>query len=230
MDPRFHKENLIIPGDSCISGANFEINRGILRGQQYGLLTSAKGQPFTRCADGINYRIGKLRNITRADKTRLVNFTREIDFTAEGSGYSSGYRVEKYEFSKKSDSGRNKGEADIIILRYADIFMMRAEAKLRKADAAGALADVNTVRASRTARVTPPALTEMTLDILYRERGFEFYWEMLRRTDMIRFGKYEGTWTEKTDNNKLKRLFPIPQAAIDGASETPGFLVQNEGY
>lgn len=230
MDPRFHKENLIIPSDSCISGANFEINRGILRGQQYGLLTSAKGQPFTRCADGVNYRIGKLRNITRADKTRLVNFTREIDFTAEGSGYSSGYRVEKYEFSKKSDSGRNKGEADIIILRYADIFMMRAEAKLRKADAAGALADVNTVRASRTARVTPPALTEMTLDILYRERGFEFYWEMLRRTDMIRFGKYEGTWTEKTDNNKLKRLFPIPQAAIDGASETPGFLVQNEGY
>src|SRR5688572_17739748 len=52
MDPRFHKQNLIIPADSCISGANFEINRGILRGQQYGLLTDAYGQPFKRCADG----------------------------------------------------------------------------------------------------------------------------------------------------------------------------------
>jgi len=231
MDPRFHKQNLIIPADSCISAANFEINRGILRGQQYGLLTDAYGQPFKRCADGTSYRIGKLRNITRADKTRLVNFTEQINYTPEGSGYSTGYRVEKYEFSKKSDTGRNRGEADIVIIRLADIYMMRAEAYLRKGDAATALADVNFVRASRTARNTPPpALGTMTLDILFRERGFEFYWEMLRRTDMIRFGKYEGTWTEKTDNNKQKRLFPIPQLAIDGASIEPGYLVQNPGY
>ncbi len=229
MDPRFFKENLIIPADSCIAAANFEINRGILRGQQYGLLTDAYGQPFKRCGD--NYKIGKLRNITRADKTRLVNFTEQIDYTAEGSGYSTGYRVEKYEFSKKSDSGRNRGDADIVIIRLADIYMMRAEAYLRKGDADAALQDVNFVRASRTARnLPPPALDNMTLDILFRERGFEFYWEMLRRSDMIRFGKYEGTWTEKTDNNRLKRLFPIPQLAIDGASVKPGYLVQNEGY
>src|SRR5690606_9828627 len=149
----------------------------------------------------------------------------------EGSGYSTGYRVEKYEFSKKSDTGRNKGEADIVIIRLADVYLMRAEAKLRKGDAAGALEDVNFVRASRTARGTPPpALTDMDPDILYRERGFEFYWEMLRRSDMIRFGKYEDTWTEKTDSDKRKRLFPIPQLAIDGASSVPGYLVQNEGY
>lgn len=232
VDGRFFKENLIIPADSCVAGSAFEINRGILRGQQYGLLVDAYGQPFKRCEDGVGFKIGKLKNVTRAVKTRLVNFTKEIDFSPEGSGYSNGYRVEKYEFSKKSDTGRNKGEADIVLIRLADIYMMRAEAKLRKSDAAGALTDVNAVRASRTARaLTPPPLTgTLTLDILYRERGFEFYWEMLRRTDMIRFGKYEGTWTEKTDNNKLKRLFPIPQTAIDGASATPGFLVQNQGY
>ena len=230
-DPRFFKKNLIIPGDSCIAGAAFEINRGILRGQQYGLLTTANGQPFKRCADGVSYRIGKLYNVTRADKTRLVNFTREISFTTAGSGYSTGYRVEKYEFSKKSDTGRNKGEADIVILRLADVYMMLAEAKLRKGDVAGALEDVNTVRASRTARgLPPPALGAIDLDILFRERGFEFYWEMLRRTDMIRFGKYEGTWTEKDNSDKQKRLFPIPQSAIDGASNRPGYLVQNQGY
>ncbi|MFV8269105.1 RagB/SusD family nutrient uptake outer membrane protein [Flavobacterium sp. GT2N3] len=231
MDPRFSKKNLIIPADSCVTAANFEIDRGIIRGQQYGLITTANGQPFLRCGDGIGYKIGKLRNITRADKTKLVNHTEKIDFTAEGSGYSSGYRVLKYEFSKKSDNGRNRGDADIVILRLADVYMMRAEAKLRKLnDAAGALADVNLVRASRTARIVPPALTAMTLDLLFRERGFEFYWEMLRRTDMIRFGKYEGTWTEKTDGNVQKRLFPIPQSAVDGASDKPGYLVQNAGY
>ena len=161
----------------------------------------------------------------------MVNHTEFIDFTAAGSGYSNGYRVLKYEFSKKSDSGRNKGDADIVIMRLADIYLMRAEAKLRKSnDVAGALADVNFVRASRTARIVSPALTSMSLEILYRERGFEFYWETLRRTDMIRFGKYEGTWTEKTDSNVQKRLFPIPQSAIDGASDKPGYLVQNAGY
>lgn len=230
-DARFFKENLVIPVDSFIAGDKFEINRGILRGQQYGLITSRYGQPFERGPNG-TYKIGKLRNITRADKNKLVIHTEMIDFTTAGSGYSTGYRVEKYEFSKLSDSGRNKGQADIIILRYADIYMMRAEAKLRKGDATGALADVNLVRASRTARAsqTPPALTQMTADILFRERGFEFYWEHQRRTDMIRFGKYEGTWTEKTDNDVKKRLFPIPQSAIDGASANKGYLVQNAGY
>ena len=64
----------------------------------------------------------------------------------------------------------------------------------------------------------------------YRERGFEFYWEMLRRTDMIRFGKYEGIWTEKTNTDKNKRIFPIPQTAVDGASNLKDYLKQNAGY
>ena len=69
-----------------------------------------------------------------------------------------------------------------------------------------------------------------SLDLLFRERGFELYWEHHRRTDMVRFGKYEGTWTEKTNTDKNKRLFPIPQNAINGASNLPGYLVQNPGY
>jgi hypothetical protein len=108
---------------------------------------------------------------------------------------------------------------------------MRAEAKLRKSnDVAGALADVNIVRASRTATTPAVPLATMDLNILFRERGFELYWEMLRRTDMIRFEKYEGTWTEKNNTDKQKRIFPIPQTAIDGASNIPGYLVQNPGY
>lgn len=176
-------------------------------------------------------KVGKLFHDTRNKPTLAVDFTEQIDFTVAGSNYNTGYRVEKYEFSKKSVSGRNFGEADIIILRLADVYLMRAEAKLRKSnDAASALADVNLVRAARTATTPAPALTSMTLDLLFRERGFEFYWEMLRRTDMIRFGKYEGTWTEKTNTDKNKRVFPIPQTAIDGASNIPGYLKQNAGY
>lgn len=229
-DPRFYKQNLSIysnPADSCVDAANFHINRGILRGQQYGLIR--KGGVFLKCANG-RMLVGKLFHDTRNRPTLPVEFTEQIDYTVAGSNYNTGYRVEKYEFSRGSVSGRNFGEHDIVILRLADVYMMRAEAKLRKGDAAAALADVNFVRASRTATTPPKPLTTMTLDILFQERGFEFYWESLRRTDMIRFGKYEGTWTEKTNNDRQKRVFPIPQTAIDGASNLPGYLVQNPGY
>ena len=232
IDPRFYQENLSIysnPADSCVAAEDFNINRGILRGQQYGLIRESG--VFVKCEDGVNFKVGKLYNNSRNNPDLPVIFTEQIDFTVEGSGYSTGYRVEKYEFSKKSVSGRNFGEADIVLLRLADVYLMRAEAKLRKnGDAAGALADVNTVRASRTATTPPPPLQEMSLDLLFRERGFEFYWEMLRRTDMIRFGKYEDTWTEKTNSDNRKRIFPIPQNAIDGASNLPGYLIQNESY
>jgi starch-binding outer membrane protein, SusD/RagB family len=231
VDPRFYKENLSIytnGKDSCVDAAAFNINRGILRGQQYGLIR--KNGVFLKCSDG-KMLVGKLFHDTRSKPTLAVDFTEAIDYTVPGSNYNTGYRVEKYEFSKKSASGRNFGEADIIILRLADVYLMRAEAKLRKSnDATSALADVNLVRAARTATTPPAPLTTMTLDLLLRERGFEFYWEMLRRTDMIRFGKYEDAWTEKTSTDKKKRIFPIPQTAIDGASNLPGYLKQNDSY
>jgi hypothetical protein len=228
-DPRFYKKNLIIPPDSCVDGAAFRIDRGILRGQQYGLI-GGRNIPFTTCGTG-KYKIGKLYNVTRGKPTLPVDFTEAIDFTVAGSNYSTGYRVEKYEFSRSTTDGRNRGEHDIVIVRLADVYLMRAEAKLRKNnDAAAALADVNFVRASRTATTPAPPLTSMSLDLLFRERGFELYWEHQRRTDMIRFGKYEGTWTEKSSTDKQKRIFPIPQNAISGASNLPGYLVQNPGY
>ena len=225
-DPRFHKDNLINePG--CVSAEDFEVDRGIYRGLLYGLQHDQGGDPFERC-DGDNYVVDLVVN-RRSEVGDPVFHSLEIDFTTNSS-HSNGYRVLKYEFSKTSDSGRNKGQADLVVLRLADMYLMRAEAALRKGDAGAALADVNFVRASRTARHTAPVLDEMNLDLLYRERGFEFYWEFQRRTDMIRFGKYEDSYTEKTNSDPQKRLFPIPQSAVDGASILDGYLVQNAGY
>ena len=227
-DPRFYKQNVMNkPGDTCVDAAAYRIDRGILRGQQFGL--QRVNGVFLKCPDG-KMKVGRIFNVTRSRPTTPVIHTEQVDFTTAGSDYSTGFRVEKYEFSQKSVSGRNFGEADISIIRLADVYLMRAEAKLRKNDAAGALTDVNTVRTSRSATGTGKALASVNLDELFRERGFELYWEMHRRTDMVRFGKYEGSWTEKNDTDKNKRVFPIPQTAIDGASNLPGYLKQNPGY
>ena len=227
-DPRFYKQNVMNkPGDTCVDAATYRIDRGILRGQQFGL--QRVNGVFLKCPDG-KMKVGRIFNVTRSRPTTPVIHTEQVDFTTAGSDYSTGFRVEKYEFSQKSVSGRNFGEADISIIRLADVYLMRAEAKLRKNDAAGALTDVNTVRTSRSATGTGKALASVNLDELFRERGFELYWEMHRRTDMVRFGKYEGSWTEKNDTDKNKRVFPIPQTAIDGASNLPGYLKQNPGY
>ncbi len=230
-DPRFYRQNVGIytnPADSCVPAAQYNVDRGILRGPQYGLIR--RNGVFVRCANG-NFKVGPLFHDTRNRPTLAVNYTERVDYTVEGSNYFTGFRVGKYEFSKKSVSGRNFGEADIVILRLADIYLMRAEAKLRKGlPAATALTDVNTVRASRTFSTPPPPLATINLDLLYRERGFEFYWEMLRRTDMIRFDKFKEAWTEKAISTPQKRIFPIPQNSIDGSSIIPNYLNQNAGY
>jgi starch-binding outer membrane protein, SusD/RagB family len=230
-DPRFHKKNVFVDpvtGEACYDAATYRLDRGILRGQQYGLIRVAG--VFQKCPDG-KFKVGKLFNNTRNRPTTPVVHTEQIDFTTTGSDYATGFRVLKYEFSQTSVSGRNFGAVDIPIIRMGDVYLMRAEAKLRKGDAAGALADVNALRAARTnGSIKAPALTSLTLDLLFRERGFELYWEMQRRTDMVRFGKFEGTWTEKNSTDRNKRVFPIPQTAIDGASNLPGYLRQNPGY
>jgi len=231
-DCRFWWERLIIPEDSTIALEDFKLNRGIYRGLQYGLQNAGRKLPFFQDDEG-EYLIGPIVDIRSAGtEVGFIDYQLEIDFTAEGSDYNRGYRVQKYEWSRVSHNGTSKGEHDLVILRLADMYMLRAEAKLHKGDATSALADVNFVRASRTARpeVTPPALTEMNIDILFRERGFEFYWEHQRRTDMIRLGKYEDPLIEKTNSDPQKRLFPIPQTAIDGASVVEGFLTQNASY
>jgi len=245
-DARFYKENFTVPQNLqnltgvtpandanhffLVNGSTYEINRGIQRGVQWGLRNASNGQPF-QTSNG-QYKIYPIIE-QRNGFVNYVNHTLDIDLeNPNNKDYTDGYRVSKYQYSRTSDTGRNRGNADIVLLRLADIYLMRAEAQLRKGNAAAALLDVNLVRASRTARpaVTPPSLPSINLDLLYRERGFEFYWEYSRRTDMIRFGHYEDAYTSKTNADPRKRLFPIPQSAMDGASSVPGYLTQNEGY
>jgi len=252
-DARFYQKNTLVPDvqladlegreklleteteDSfyCVQDVAFEMDRGILRGIQWGPRKGDDGQ-FLTCEDG-TIKILPVRQVKGNGPSRdigYVDHTLEIDFTNEGSLHNTGYRVSKYQFSRTSPNGNGNSSVDLVLMRLAEVYLMRAEAKLRNGDTAGALADVNIVRTSRTARPeqTPAPLSSIDADDLFRERGFELYWEGFRRGDQIRFGKYEDSWTEKTDTDVNHRLFPIPQSAVDGASGIDGFLDQNQGY
>lgn len=248
VDARFYQRNTIVPEEIqdltglsplndednyyCIAPDDFEMDRGILRGVQWGPRKGPDGQ-FITCDGGVRiYPVKQIKGNGPDKDVGYVNHVEQVDFTNEGRLHNTGFRASKYQFSRTSPNGNNFSSVDLVMMRLAEIYLMRAEAKLRNGDNAGALADVNTVRTSRTARPeqTPAALDAIDLDIMFRERGFELYWEGFRRGDQIRFGKYEDSWTEKSDSDVNNRLFPIPQSAIDGASNVEGFLVQNRGY
>jgi hypothetical protein len=247
-DARFYQHNIVVPaaladltGKSplndednyiCVSPENFEMNRGIIRGTPWGPRKNSAGA-FITCDGG--YRIYPVKQIKGNGPDRNVGYVDHneiVDFTNEGRLHKTGYRVAKYQFSRTSPNANNFSAVDLIMIRLGEVYLMRAEAKLRNGDNAGALADVNALRAGRTARPAqiPPALQSINLKSMLDERGFELYWEGFRRTDQIRFGTYEDAWTEKTNSDPKMRLFPIPQSAIDGASNIPGYLVQNDGY
>jgi hypothetical protein len=112
-------------------------------------------------------------------------------------------------------------------MRISDVYLIRAEARFRNGNTAGALEDINYIRGMRSAEgATLPLRTALTLDDILNERGFELYYEGLRRQDLIRFGKFTEAYQEKPVTDETKTLFPLPTSAVD-VNEN---LTQNPGY
>ena len=138
--------------------------------------------------------------------------------------WNMGYRNIKF-YPDASSASRNQNN-DIPVFRYSDILLMKAEAILRggiATNGATALSLANDLRAVRT---TSAPWTDINLDSVYNERSREFAYEGWHRNDMIRFGKFEGSWGFKTDADIRHRIFPIPSAAL----KLNPALTQNDGY
>jgi len=119
---------------------------------------------------------------------------------------NSGARVAKYEIESGAMENLNN---DFPFFRYADALLMKAECAIRQ----GGNGDewVNQVR--NRAGVAPLVGTD--LDMLLEERGRELFCEGHRRQDLIRFGKFNNAWWEKSVSEPERSIFPIPQWAID---------------
>lgn len=134
-----------------------------------------------------------------------------------GNPDNTGIRVLKYHPSNGSYAEH------MILFRYADAHLMKAEAIMRGGTSGEtALSLVNELRELRQA--TP--LASLSEQDILDERGRELYNEMWRRQDLIRFGQFTDEWEFKQESGSHINLFPIPTTAL---TSNPN-LIQNEGY
>ncbi len=118
----------------------------------------------------------------------------------------SGARVVKFEIKLGAKENLSN---DFPIFRYADILLMKAEAMIHQGKNGDSY--VNQIRE----RAGLPDWSNVTLDQLLAERGREMFWEAKRRQDLIRFGKFNDAWWEKSADTPDRDVFPIPQWVLD---------------
>lgn len=129
----------------------------------------------------------------------------------------------------------NFPDTDLPLIRLADVYLMYTEAYIMggAGDANNALNYVNNVR--RRAGLQNWTATDLTADNILDERCRELYWELTRRSDLVRHGKFSGStynwsWKNNEPNGssipEYMDLFPIPANVI---ATQPEFN-QNTGY
>lgn len=168
---------------------------------------------------------GKL--VTLDDGSPLVYQPMAVKLDLSNDPYekTAGARMRKYEIDYAAMSDGQLRRNDIVLFRYADVLLMKCEAMLRGGKA-GAEADalLNQVRA----RVGMAPRTA-TLDNVLEERMLELAWEGWRRNDLIRFGLFTRSYTDRpqtdADRHGYTLVFPIPGETLtaSGSSQNPGY-------
>jgi len=156
--------------------------------------------------------------------------------------FTDGYAITKWKnLTTAGEFGSDSTfcDVDFPMFRLADVYLMYAEAVLRGGtggDQGTALTYVNDLR-TRAYGDAGGNITQsdLNLQFILDERGRELYWECVRRTDLIRYGKFstsdyvwawKGNVADGISTASFYDLFPIPSSDV---SANPN-LVQNPGY
>ncbi|QCX40545.1 RagB/SusD family nutrient uptake outer membrane protein [Aureibaculum algae] len=134
-------------------------------------------------------------------------------------------------FNAKFPTEGEIGDNDWVVLRYADVLLLYAEAILGGDDSttdSRAIDAFNKVRL----RAGLEEVANLTKQQLLDERRVEFVYENQRLYDLIRFGEADDVLTKFSQQNSLfytneKKYLPFPQREMDNL---PNFYKQNSGY
>lgn len=147
----------------------------------------------------------------------------KLDLSDEPYEKTAGARMKKYEIDDKAMKDGKLMENDIVLFRYADVLLMKSEAKVR--DGRNGDEELNQVRT----RVGAPERTA-TLDNLLAERQLELTWEGWRRQDLIRFGQFTRSYNSRpqlpNEESGYTIVFPIPEKIRQmnpGWEQHPGY-------
>lgn len=163
--------------------------------------------------------------VTLDDGTQLEYMPLAVEENLTASPYkeTAGARMKKYEVDRTAYSDGRIPDNDIVLFRYADVLLMKAEAKTR--NGGNGREELNAVRS----RAGMPDI-EPTLDNILDERLRELVWEGWRRQDLIRFGVYGDAYDMHTpteaDRKGYTTVFPIPEKVRELNSN----MKQNPGY
>ena len=132
----------------------------------------------------------------------------KLDLSDEPYEKTAGARMKKYEIDDKAMKDGKLMENDIVLFRYADVLLMKSEAKVR--DGRNGDEELNQVR-TRVGALERTA----TLDNLLAERQLELAWEGWRRQDLIRFGQFTRSYNSRpqlpNEESGYTIVFPIPE-------------------
>ena len=160
----------------------------------------------------------------------------------DAASWNAGARLSKYEIDKSGTYAW--GENDFVLMRYADVLWMKEEAILRGGQGATGVnsSDFQKMLKRAFAYEENPIeayenayTTALTLDNIIDERGREFAWELVRRRDLIRFGKFnDPNYLQYVSaKDQYRKWFPIPFSVLEkGKIDESGQRIwtQNPGY
>ena len=165
-------------------------------------------------------------NVVRLDDGTVLEYLpweAALDISDTPYEKTAGARMKKYEVDETATKDGKLMENDIVLYRYADVLLMKSEAKIRNGGAGDE--ELNRVRSRVGA-----SYREATLENLLAERQLEFAWEGWRRQDLIRFDLFTRAYSSRPqlpdEGNGYTTVFPIP----DKVRRMNPNLIQNPGY
>lgn len=171
------------------------------------------------------------------DTTYFATTTRAI------KGPNNYVALKKFAEPNRTATNAQPGYNDIFMIRFAEMYLIAAEAEFRLGNSAQAATYVNVIR-TRAAKKAPVNQTavmqvtaaDITIDFILDERAREFAGEQIRWFDLKRSLTPEQ-WVQRIKTNNpditavqsFHRLRPVPQEELDALLNGQEFG-QNPGY
>ncbi len=187
------------------------------------------------------------KSVANKSSRPYLVFDRDTTYNTTGNKAIKGSNVfvplKKFAFPGRATANSQPGYNDIFVIRFAEMYMIAAEAEMQLGNVGQAATYINTLR-TRAAKKTPVDYTaamqvtaaQITPDFILAERAREFAGEQQRWFDVKRMknnGNFatliKATNPDITAVQDYHRLRPIPQEELDALTNGAQFG-QNPGY